>query len=225
MSKVKRVSVVAQSGYDLWADTYDQTPNPLVALDAIHTISRLAPKAGERILDAGCGTGRNIQALLDRGAEVEGVDFSSGMLKMARTKYPELRFTQAALDELPHELTNYDAILCALVGEHLDNTESVFTNLYSALRPTGRIVFSVYHPWLAAAGVEANFTLGEIEYRLGAETHTIEDYSRAMAASGFRYLDTEIYHVDEKLVSAVPRAGKYLGKPLLVVISARKDQT
>lgn len=32
MSKVKRVSVVAQSGYDLWADTYDQTPNPLYAV-------------------------------------------------------------------------------------------------------------------------------------------------------------------------------------------------
>lgn len=95
----------------------------------------------------------------------------------------------------------------------------------SALRPSGRIVFSVYHPWIAAAGVEANFTLGEIEYRLGAETHTIEDYSRAMAASGFCDLDTEIYHVDKKLVSPVPRAGKYLGKPLLVVISARKDQT
>ena len=225
MSEMKRVRVAAQDGYDLWADSYDQTPNPLVALDEIHTMNRLAPRAAERILDAGCGTGRNIQALLDRGAEVEGVDFSSGMLKMARTKYPELRFTQAALDELPPELTNYDAILCALVGEHLSNIESVFTNLYSALRPTGRIVFSVYHPWIAAAGVEANFTLGEIEYRLGAETHTIEDYSRAMAASGFCDLDTEIYHVDKKLVSPVPRAGKYLGKPLLVVISARKDRT
>jgi SAM-dependent methyltransferase len=66
MSDTKRVSV--QEGYDLWSETYDTTPNPVVAMDARHTVALLQPQVGERILDAGCGTGRNLKALLEAGA-------------------------------------------------------------------------------------------------------------------------------------------------------------
>ena len=56
--------VNAQTGYDLWSPTYDETPNPVVAIDARYTLGLLAAQAGERILDAGCGTGRNLGVLL-----------------------------------------------------------------------------------------------------------------------------------------------------------------
>ena len=56
--KVTRLNVC--EGYDLWARTYDQTANPLVALDERYTVNLLQPKRGERILDAACGTGRNM---------------------------------------------------------------------------------------------------------------------------------------------------------------------
>src|SRR5262245_59563277 len=39
MSNTKRVSV--QAGYDLWSETYDATPNPVVAMDARHTVELL----------------------------------------------------------------------------------------------------------------------------------------------------------------------------------------
>ena len=53
MKRVRRVN--AQEGYDLWARTYDETPNPVVAMDARYTLGVLAPEPGEQILDAGCG--------------------------------------------------------------------------------------------------------------------------------------------------------------------------
>src|SRR5205814_8998456 len=42
----------ARAGYDAWAETYDETPNPLVALDRRHTLGLLRPAPGERILEA-----------------------------------------------------------------------------------------------------------------------------------------------------------------------------
>jgi SAM-dependent methyltransferase len=76
--KIKRVT--ARDGYYLWSETYDATPNPVVAMDARHTLEFLAPSRAELILDAGCGTGRNLKHLLGAGSNPVGIDFSAGML-------------------------------------------------------------------------------------------------------------------------------------------------
>ena len=55
-------------------------------------VELLAPKAGERILDLGCGTGALTAEIAARGAEVLGVDGSEEMIAQARKKFPALRF-------------------------------------------------------------------------------------------------------------------------------------
>src|SRR5262249_14568313 len=55
-------------------------------------VELLAPKAGERILDLGCGTGALTAEIAARGAEVLGVDRSEEMIGQARKKFPALRF-------------------------------------------------------------------------------------------------------------------------------------
>jgi trans-aconitate methyltransferase len=55
-------------------------------------VELLAPKAGERILDLGCGTGALTAEIAARGAEVLGVDRSEEMIEQARKKFPALRF-------------------------------------------------------------------------------------------------------------------------------------
>src|SRR5215471_14490353 len=55
-------------------------------------VELLAPKAGERILDLGCGTGVLTAEIAARGAEVLGVDRSEEMIAQARKKFPSLRF-------------------------------------------------------------------------------------------------------------------------------------
>lgn len=216
--------VTAQEGYDLWSATYDETPNPVVALDARYTIAQLAPQAGEHILDAGCGTGRNLTALLAAGAVPAGLDFSAGMLAVAQAKHPQLDLRQGDLQEaFPWPTAHFDAALCALIGEHLHDLAAVCREIFRVLKPTGRFVFSVYHPWLAAAGKEANFEQDGIDYRLGAFTHTTEDYLAAIKAAGFAVTTTNEYLCDEQLLETVPQARKYLGRPLLLVIQAKKS--
>ena len=216
--------VSAQEGYDLWSETYDRTPNPIVAMDARHTLRLLAPKRGEQILDAGCGTGRNLKLLMDSGAKAIGLDFSQGMLEVARRNNPGALLVRANLQHpLPFSSAHFDALLCALIGEHLGDLRVVFQEMYSILKPKGRLVFSVYHPDLAAAGKEANFMRGDMEYRLGAYQHTVDKYQSMLEDTGFRRLVKHEFYGDEELVRSTPIAAKYLSCPVLLAFEANKE--
>ncbi|MFN7944142.1 MAG: class I SAM-dependent methyltransferase [Blastocatellia bacterium] len=220
--KIQRVTV--QEGYDLWAETYDTTPNPVVAMDARHTLAMLAPQPGERILDAGCGTGRNLKSVISAGSRAVGLDFSHGMLKVAQRRLPRVPLLRADLQrQFPFRTECFDAVLCALIGEHLDDLRTTFTETRKVLRRGGRFVFSVYHPELAAAGKEANFQRDGIEYRLGAVRYTVDDYLNLLEDAGFRQLAYREFNGDEELARQVPAAERLLNVPVLLAIEARRN--
>ena len=99
------------------------------------------------------------------------------MLSVTRRKYPTIPLAQADLNgQLPLRGRTFDVALCAPVGEHLTNLRVLFRELFASLTRRGRLVFSVFHPEMAAAGIEANFETGGTEYRLGALRHTVADY-------------------------------------------------
>jgi SAM-dependent methyltransferase len=220
--KIERPGV--RAGYDTWSETYDQTPNPLVALDRRHTLRLLQPRAGERILDAGCGTGANLRTLLDEGSQPLGLDLSRGMLQVARRRLGAVPLAQADLDRaLPVRPRSFQAVLCALVGEHLTSPACFFQAAREALCPGGRLVFSVFHPAMAAAGLEANFERTGVEYRLGAVRHSVDDYLQALDDAGFEGLRAHAFTGDEALAAEVPAGVRYLGQPLLLALQARRN--
>jgi SAM-dependent methyltransferase len=219
--RVQRPGV--RQGYDLWAETYDRTPNPLVALDRRVTLRTLNPRIGEWVLDAGCGTGAHLAAISRAQSRPVGLDFSRGMLHVARQRAPRAGLVHADLNRhFPIRGGAFDAVLSALVSEHLADLGRFFTEAFAALRVGGRLVFSAFHPELARAGIEANFEQNGIEYRLGAEPYTVSDYLNHISDAGFRHLDWRDYHVDNRLVEDVPRAGKYLNRPLLLLVRAER---
>ena len=55
-------------------------------------ISMLAPQAGERILDLGCGTGHLTQQISLTGARVTGIDSSAAMIDKASAIFPDIDF-------------------------------------------------------------------------------------------------------------------------------------
>ncbi len=219
---VQRVD--ARRGYDLWAASYDATANPVVALDERVTPRYVGATAGERVLDAGCGTGRYFGRLLAGGGQVVGVDFSAGMLAVAHRHAPGVPLVGADLHRTwPFRDAAFDAVLCALVGEHLDDLDSFCREMARVIRPGGRAVFSVYHPAMAEAGKEAHFTTDEIEYRLGARRHSLDGYVAAFEQAGFADLTFSEHLGDEELAASVPGAEKYLGFPVLVVFGMETE--
>ena len=219
--RVERPGV--RKGYDLWADTYDRTPNPVVALDRRYAIGHLSPRRGERVLDAGCGTGANLRAITAAGAAPVGLDFSFGMLLTAQRAAPGAMLAQADLNnEFPLKRSAFDALLCSLVSEHLTELSTFFAEALAVLKRDGRFVFSAFHPELARAGIEANFEHDGVEYRLGAEPHSTDDFLNRMDDVGFRDIHARDYVADESLVEEIPWAVKYLGRPLLLVVDAAR---
>lgn len=219
--KIERVG--AREGYDLWSDTYDLTPNPVVAMDSRHTIKVLAPARGELILDAGCGTGRNFEKLSGAQSRVVGIDFSAGMLGVARRRYPNAQLALTDLQQsLPFRSETFDAVLCALIGEHLAKLAAVLREFYRVLKRRGRLVFSVYHPVMSAAGIEANFERSGIEYRLGAVHYSLDEHVRLLEDEGFAEIHANEFYGDDELISSVPAAAKYLDSPVLLVLSSIK---
>lgn len=218
-------SLPVREGYDLWSATYDSTPNPVVAMDARHSIALLRPQPGERILDAGCGTGRNLEVLASAGASPFGLDFSAGMLSVARRRAPGVPVLQADLQQpLPFRNATFDAVLCALIGEHLPRLDLTFREFHRVLKPGARLVFTVYHPALAFAGVEANFDHDGVEHRLGAVLYRPEDYRNLAAAAGFADVESRDIHGDSELARQIPKASGLLGRPVLFALTATRSR-
>jgi SAM-dependent methyltransferase len=122
----------------------------------------------------------------------------------------------------PFKSGSFDAVLCALVGEHLSDLKSVFRESFSALKRGGRFVFSVYHPEMAAAGKEANFQRGGVEFRLGAFRHTLSDYLSMLDEAGFSDLALSEFRGDDALARVVAGGQRYIDFPVLLVIRANK---
>ena len=99
----------------------------------------LAAKAGERILDLGCGTGSLTAEIAASGAEVVGVDRSPEMIAEAGKKFPALRFDVSDARALPfsHE---FDAVFSNAALHWIPEAERVVAGVARALRAGGRFV-------------------------------------------------------------------------------------
>ena len=99
----------------------------------------LAPQAGERILDLGCGAGQLTAAIARTGAEVLGLDASPEMIAQARANFPALDFRIGdATNFSVHE--PLDAVFSNAVLHWVKNAEAVAACVSRALKPAGRFV-------------------------------------------------------------------------------------
>jgi trans-aconitate methyltransferase len=102
-------------------------------------VELLAPKAGERILDLGCGTGALTAEIAARGAEVLGVDRSEEMIAQARKKFPALRFEVMDARELRAN-AEFDAVFSNAVLHWIPEAEEVVAEVARTLKRGGRFV-------------------------------------------------------------------------------------
>ncbi|WP_431996310.1 class I SAM-dependent methyltransferase [Streptomyces fungicidicus] len=142
-----------EHGYDLLAPKFDHTPfrTPDSVLDATTEALRSSGPfdAG---LDLCCGTGAGIDVLRQvcRGS-VTGVDFSTGMLTVARERAspqgPEVGWVRADARALPFGPV-FDLVVSFGAFGHFLPRElpGLFTQVHSVLRPGGRFVFPVVAP-------------------------------------------------------------------------------
>ncbi len=124
------------------AATYHRVSGPQVAFAAA-VLDRLDLRGDERVLDAGCGSGRVTLMLLERlpRGHVLAVDQAPSMVEHARAALPADRATvlRAELTELRLD-EPVDAVFSNAVFHWVPDHERLFERLHAALRPGGRMV-------------------------------------------------------------------------------------
>jgi demethylmenaquinone methyltransferase/2-methoxy-6-polyprenyl-1,4-benzoquinol methylase len=93
-----------------------------------------------RALDVATGTGDLAIALRDRGAEVVGVDFSEGMLEIARRKAPEIDFRTGNALALEFPDNSFDAATVGFGARNFDDLDRGLSEMARVVRPGGRVV-------------------------------------------------------------------------------------
>jgi SAM-dependent methyltransferase len=217
-----------RAGYDRWAMVYDHDANPLPALEEPLVAELIGEAAGRSVLDLGCGTGRHALRLASAGADVTAVDFSDGMLAEARRKpgSERIRFVVHDLhDPLPMSDGTFDLVVSGLVLEHLRDLPAFFAEARRVLRPGGRMVVSAAHPAMFLRGSQARFTdpdTGRI-VEPGSVPHRLGEFVMAAVGAHFRIDHIGEHAPDDAFAARYPRARKYVGYPMLVVMGLSAD--
>ncbi len=100
-----------------------------------------------RILEAGCGLGEWVRFFSMKGFEAFGVDNCAAAIEKARRSYPESRFDQADVCNMPFPDDHFDAIVSYGVLEHFEEgAEEPLQEHQRVLKPGGHLVVSLpYH--------------------------------------------------------------------------------
>ena len=180
------------SDFDSLAELYDSWVSPCatpVTEETLELIDRLLPDDG-RILDLGCGPGKEIPLLAERVplGEVVGADISEQMLRVAfdyssQQGASNTAFFQVDAARLPRAFAEkFDLIFCSSAFHHYDDPENALLEMHGALRVGGKAV-------IIDPGVTAWYRMSEPIARWGdpgfVSFYTVEEFQRMFASAGF----------------------------------------
>ncbi len=141
--------------FDAHARHYDENPFTQHTQQEVEFLLKLYPlSVGARILDIGCGTGRHSIELARRGYRVTGLDFSAGMLAVAKEKAErakvEVEWVQADATSFNLD-TIFDGAICLCEGgvglleageDGEAHDRSIFLNIAQHLKPNAPFVLT-----------------------------------------------------------------------------------
>lgn len=150
--KVIKLLDLVQNNYQDIAADFDATRKKEIWPE-IRTFAEKV-KNGDRVLDLGCGNGRLLEALKDKGIDYLGVDSSSALVSLAQKNHPAQKFIVGdilTLDGLKETPDNYyDFIFCLAVLQHIPSRElriAALKDMAVKLKDSGEIIISNWNLW------------------------------------------------------------------------------
>ncbi len=143
---------------------------------------------GGKLLDIGCGSGRDLELLARMGFDVYGVDPSAEFIQLAQQTHPELesRLSVSGLPELGIPFGgNFDGVLCYGVLMHLNQEALVrsVNSLRACLKPHGRAIVAIP---AKKSGIDKQHR--DEEGRL-FQLHRGEDLQSLFTSNGFELIE------------------------------------
>jgi 2-polyprenyl-3-methyl-5-hydroxy-6-metoxy-1,4-benzoquinol methylase len=219
--------IPTQLAYDQWASVYDTDGNMLQAIDdvelstllptflsSVTSTSLTNPPNELRILDLGCGTGRNTQKLLSYAypaetlVQITGLDFSEKMLNKARSKpvspsssielrleccdpfqsVPTTSPSSSSTTSPLHPVRNLEkqhAVISTLVLEHIPLC-SFFLTMRSLLEPYGQALVTNMHADMGRCSSAGFYNAQGEKVRGSSYVYTVEETIDAAEEAGFK---------------------------------------
>lgn len=168
---------------------------PLHAINPLRLdwIDGVAPLAGRRVLDVGCGGGILADAMARKGADVLGIDLAEKSLKVAQlhaleTGTPHVAYRDIAAEALAEEMPGtFDVVTCMEMLEHVPDPAAIVQACATLAKPGGWVFFSTINrnaKSFALAIVGAEYLLhlvprGTHEYARLLRPHELAQFCRA----------------------------------------------
>jgi ubiquinone/menaquinone biosynthesis C-methylase UbiE len=153
-----------------------------------HVLELAAPKSGEQLLDAGCGTGLTALRIAARhpGCKVHGIDISPKMIAAARKEAQKqdlaVDFRVGSITDLLYPDAAFDAVITNIMFHHLDLAEKrqAVAEVARVLVPGGRYISAEFGPRASNA----------LQRRLAKGEHTL--YPNHLSEAGFVIQQDEV---------------------------------
>lgn len=98
---------------------------------------------GRKILDAGCGNGKDCKYIEQKGFSAIGIDLSEGMLEIAKLRYPKGEFHKMDMTNITYKDNSFDGIIsnCSLFHIPTELLPQTLEQFKRVLKPNGKLLF------------------------------------------------------------------------------------
>ena len=147
--KSKQFEKFQEKEFDHYFSTIDINESRALQIEFKTLIEFMGDISGKRILDLGCGIGRNGIQLASYADEVVGYDLSSVAVDRANNTAQQLGITNfvACVNNFSNPAHNdFDIVLCVNMLHHADSPQHVLNTIYKVLRPGGQLIIMENNP-------------------------------------------------------------------------------
>ncbi len=136
------------SMFDMVSSKYDVTngilTGGLIRVWRTATREAIAPRPGLKVLDIAAGTGSSANCYAEYGADVIASDFSEGMIKKGRARYPHMKFVQADAMDLPFPDNTFDVTTVSYGLRNVKDPHKALREMLRVTKPGGRLVVAEF---------------------------------------------------------------------------------
>ena len=142
-----QLKAIQREGWSLFAPLEAVTTAPAAEL-----VKHARIRAGQAVLDVGCGTGVAALTAARAGANVRGLDLSPALLDHARKHAAlagvEIDYREGDAEALPYERSTFDVVISQFGHMFAPRPDVALAEMLRVLKPGGTIAFSTWPPEL-----------------------------------------------------------------------------
>ena len=203
---------------------------------------------GRLVLDLACGEGHNTRILARKDAKVDGADFSTKLIELARIEEAKKKLgicyhvaDAADLSTFPNDY--FDLVTCFMALQDIKNYKKAISEVGRVLKSRGRFVFSIPHPCFEMIVDQGNRIGTNTRYFGAAEDHihwkmerllkpfdttafhrTLTDYFNVLHKNGLLVKRLVEPQPTKQGIQKHPPLKEVLLRPQSVIIESTKDR-